>query len=154
MSNTLQTKQTPEESGGWPLIASLQTELNRMFDRFSASTFGTDQKLMPVLDFAETDKAVEITAEVPGVKPEDLDVSISGDMLILKGQKSDAHEDRSKDWVHIERSFGSFRRQVPLGFSPKDGKVDATFKDGVLTLRIEKPADATNGARKINISAA
>jgi len=106
---------------------------------------------MPVLDIAETEDAVEITAEMPGVKPEDLDVSISDETLILKGQKSDAREDRSKDWHHVERSFGSFRRHVPLGFAPRNGKVDAKFEGGVLTLRIAKPADAVGAARKIDV---
>lgn len=154
MSNKLPHPPTRDESGGWPLIQSLQTELNRMFDRFGGAAFGSGTKFVPVLDFAETDKMVEITVEVPGMAPEDLDVSISDDTLILKGQKSDVHEDRSKDWLHVERSFGSFRRQIPLGFAPKDGKVDARFKDGVLTLHIEKPAGATAGTRKIDISTA
>lgn len=97
MSNKLPHPPTRDESGGWPLIQSLQTELNRMFDRFGGAAFGSGTKFVPVLDFAETDKMVEITVEVPGMAPEDLDVSISDDTLILKGQKSDVHEDRSKD---------------------------------------------------------
>ncbi|MEH6645987.1 Hsp20/alpha crystallin family protein [Sulfitobacter sp.] len=128
--------------------------MNRLFDRFNAAPLGAVHKVMPVLDIAETEDAVEITAEIPGVKPEDLDVSISDETLILKGQKSDEREDRSKDWHHVERSFGSFRRHVPLGFAPKDGKVDAKFEGGVLYLRISKPADVAGTARKIDVTGA
>ncbi|SNR84985.1 Hsp20/alpha crystallin family protein [Puniceibacterium sediminis] len=154
MPKKTNTPQTSGDTVGWPLIQSFQTEVNRMFDRFNATPFGADRKVMPVLDIAETADAIEITAEIPGVKPEDLDVSISDETLILKGQKSDAREDRSKDWYHVERSFGSFRRHVPLGFAPKDGKVDAKFKDGILTLRIDKPADVTEKTRKIEVTGA
>lgn len=151
MSKKNHTPQASTDPVGWPLIQSFQAELNRMFDRFNSGPFGGDHKVMPVLDIAETEDAVEITAEMPGVKPEDLEVSISDETLILKGQKSDSREDRGKDWHHVERSFGSFRRHVPLGFAPKDGKVDARLAGGVLTLRIAKPADAAATARKIDI---
>lgn len=154
MSKKNHTPQASADPVGWPLIQSFQTELNRVFDRFNATPFGADHKVLPVLDIAETQDAVEITAEMPGVKAEDLDVSISDETLILKGHKSDAREDRSKDWHHVERSFGSFRRHVPLGFAPKDEKVDAKLKGGVLTLRIAKPADATGTARKIEVAGA
>ncbi|MBJ3763699.1 Hsp20/alpha crystallin family protein [Maribius pontilimi] len=152
MSKQKNLPQTADDPIGWPLIQSFQSELNRMFDRFNANPFGIEHKLMPALDVAETDNAVEITAEIPGVKSEDLDVSIVDDTLILKGRKSDEREESGKDWHHVERSFGSFRRRVPLGFSPKDGEVDASFKDGVLTLKIAKPAEAKQVARKIEIA--
>lgn len=154
MSKKNHTPQASADPVGWPLIQSFQTELNRMFDRFNATPLGGDHKVMPVLDIAETDDAVEVTAEIPGVKPEDLDVSISDETLILKGQKSDARDERGKDWHHVERSFGSFRRHVPLGFAPRDGKVDAKFEGGVLTLHIAKPADMAETARKIDIAGA
>lgn len=152
MSKKNHTPQASPDQVGWPLIQSFQSELNRMFDRFNATSWGADHKVMPVLDIAETEDAVEITAEIPGMKQEDLDVSISDETLILKGTKSDAREDRTKDWHRIERRFGAFRRHVPLGFAPKDGKIDATFKGGVLTLRIAKPADVAGSARKIDIA--
>ncbi|WP_146589696.1 Hsp20/alpha crystallin family protein [Puniceibacterium confluentis] len=154
MSKKNNTREAPADPVGWALIQSFQAELSRMVDRFNSGAFGGDHKLMPVLDIAETEDAVEITAEMPGVKSEDLEVSISDETLILKGQKSDTREDRSKDWHHVERSFGSFRRHVPLGFAPKDGKVDAKLEGGVLTLRIAKPADAVGTVRKIAIARA
>lgn len=154
MSKKHSSSEVAPNPTGWPLIQSFQTDLNRVFDAFNARFQPMSQRMLPVLDIAETEDAVEITAEMPGVKPEDLDVSISGDMVILKGHKSDAREDRTKDWHHVERSFGSFRRHVPLGFAPKDAAVDARFADGVLTLRIAKPAEIVTASRKIEISQA
>lgn len=142
----------PNLSGGWPLIQSVQTELNRVFDHFNSGPFGTNQGVLLAIDLAETNDTIEITAEIPGVKSEDLDVSISNDTLILKGQKSDTREDTGKDWRMVERSFGSFSRHIPLGFAPKDGQIDVEFLEGVLTLRIAKPADAPVTTRKIDVT--
>lgn len=104
------------------------------------------------IDVAETDDAIEVTAEIPGVKPEDPDVSISNETLILKGQKSDTREESGKDWRTVERSFGSFARHIPLGFAPKDGQVDVDFLECVLTVRIAKPGDAPATSRKIDVT--
>lgn len=152
MSKEIQQTRAREVLGGWPLIQSVQSELNRVFDRFNAGPFGADPGLLPAIDVAETEEAVEITAEIPGVTPEDLDVSISNETLILKGKKSDRREESARNWRLVERSFGSFARHVPLGFAPKDGKVDVSFQGGVLTLRIAKPADAAAVTRKIDIA--
>ena len=73
---------------------------------------GLEQTLMPVHDVAETDDAIEVTTEMPGLKPEDIDVLISGETLILTGRKSDMREEKGKDWHQIERRFGNFRRHV------------------------------------------
>ena len=147
------------ENGAPPFFQSLQKEMNQVFDRFrgpwaatSGDWFGADNgALFPALDIAETDEAVEITAEVPGVKEDDLDVSIAGGILTLKGEKSSDHEEKEEDYHLIERRYGSFRRQVPLGFSPQDGAVDAKFTDGVLKLRVAKPAEAKAKVHKIKI---
>lgn len=154
MSTKTNVTPSPNISGGWPLIQSVQTELNRVFDHFNAGAFGTNQGVLLAIDVAETDDAIEVTAEIPGVKSEDLDVSISNETLILKGQKSDTREDSGKDWRTVERSFGSFSRHIPLGFAPEDGKVDVEFLEGVLTLRIAKPTDAPAKSRKIDVTAA
>lgn len=153
MSTKTNVTPSPNMSGGWPLIQSVQTELNRVFDHFNSGSFGTNQGVLLAIDVADTDDAVEVTVEIPGVKSEDLDVSISNETLILKGQKSDTREDSGKDWRTLERSFGSFSRHIPLGFAPNDGQVDVEFLEGVLTMRIAKPADAPVTSRKIDVTA-
>lgn len=142
------------EAGVWPFLHSFQTEMNNLFERFNGGpvgAFGRDLPMMPAIDVAETDDAIEVSAEIPGVSKDDLEVSVANDTLVIRGEKSKAREDSDKDWRLVERHYGSFRRHVPLGFTPEDGKVDARFADGVLKLRIEKPKDAAAQARKIEI---
>jgi len=135
---------------GWPFLQSFQSEMNNLFDRFNGG-FGRDLQLLPAIDVAETDDAVEVSADIPGVAKDDLEVTVANDMLVIKGKKSDAREDKSKDWHLVERSYGSFRRQLALGFTPEDGKVEASFADGVLKLRIEKPKTVAAQNRRIEI---
>ena len=155
--DTLPTDQS--DAGDSLFFPSFQKEMNRLIDQFRVNFPRSDRdtevafgdSMFPAVDVVETDDAVEISAEVPGVDEADLDVSISGEMLTLKGEKSSSHEE-SKDKHHlIERHYGSFRRHIPLGFAPEDDAVDASFSDGVLTLRIAKPANAKADVRKIDI---
>ncbi|MCV3271490.1 Hsp20/alpha crystallin family protein [Roseobacter sinensis] len=150
----------PPESDTSPFFPSFQREINRLIDQFRAGfpgpetadsmAFGT--AMFPAIDVVEREDAVEISAEVPGVREEDLDAFISGDVLTLKGKKSSEHKDEKEGYHRIERQYGSFRRQIPLGFHPDDEAVEASFSDGVLKLRIAKPAAAKSGIRKIDIS--
>lgn len=105
----------------------------------------------PAIDLIETQDALEISAEVPGVKEDDLDVTIAGDTLVLKGEKSAEHEEKENNYHMVERRYGTFRRHIPLGFAPDDGAVKAEFKDGILKLRIAKPANAKEDVQKIDI---
>ncbi len=142
-----------------PFFRSLQKEIDDVFSRFRTpgmtripelDTDGEIQ-LMPALDIAESDDSLEITAEIPGVKEEDLDVTITGDVLSLKGEKSSEKEEKDKNYQLVERRFGSFHRRIPLGFTPDEGMVDATFKDGVLSLKIAKPSEVVSKTHKVAI---
>jgi HSP20 family protein len=131
-----------------------------VFDRFRDPFAGSAQdmvafskdRMMPALNIAENADAVEITAELPGVKEADLDVSISDGVLTLKAEKTGNIDEKKKDYRLIERRYGSFRRVVPLGFDPDTSKVKTTFMDGILTLNIPKPAEAIAKTKKIEIA--
>lgn len=143
-----------------PFFQSMQRDMAQLFDRFRGLQPGMPGNFFeamsppafPALDIAETDTSMEITAEVPGVKAVDLDISIANDVLTLKGEKSSDHEEKEEDYHLVERRYGSFRRQVPLGFTPEEGAVEAHFADGVLKLTIAKPAKAKSAVQKIKIS--
>ncbi len=143
-----------------PFFQSMQREMNQFFDRFRSREMSTPAEFFdaftgpafPALDVVETDEAMEITAEVPGVTEEDLDVTVSHDTLILKGEKSNQHEETKADIHFVERRYGSFRRQIPLGFVPADGGVQAQFQNGVLKLRVLKPEETRKNVQKIEIS--
>ena len=139
---------------------SLQREMNRLFDQFRAgfpvadnlpsAVFGAGG--FPAIDVVDTGDALEVSAELPGVKEDDLNVSISGDLLTIKGEKSHEHEKKDDSYHRIERRYGSFRRQIPLGFLPESGAVNADFKDGILTLKIAKPAAVKSEVQQIGIN--
>lgn len=151
---------TQEDTAPASFFSSLQNEIERVFDQFRDpfATRGRDifafsqNRMMPALDIAETADAFEITAELPGVKESDLDLSISDGVLVLKAEKSENAEEKKKDYHLVERRYGSFRRSVPLGFDPDTSKVKAAFKDGVLSISIQKPAETIAKTKKISIS--
>lgn len=144
---------------GSPFFPSFQKEMSRLFDQFRSGFPMPDAngaswftgEAFPAIDVVETDKTLTITAEVPGVKEDDLDVSISGDVLTLKGTKSSDHEEVDDNYHLIERRYGSFQRQIPLGFTPEDDAVDVEFSDGVLKLSLGMPDAAKPDVHKIKI---
>lgn len=160
----MQTNLPPALSKGpepLPFFEQLQQEMEQLFDRFrgyppvasALPHFGFGDGLNPAIDMAETDDAVEITADIPGVSADDLDVSLNGDVLVIKGEKSDECTKDGKNYHLIERSYGSFSRQIPLGFTPADDAIDGHFADGVLKMTIPKPPEAKSANRKIAIKA-
>jgi HSP20 family protein len=138
---------------------SFQREMNRLIDQFrngfpipeAGARTGFGAEMFPAIDVVETDETIEISAEVPGVSEKDLDASVSGGVLTLKGEKSSEHEENEDNYHRFERRYGSFRRQIPLGFTPKDGAVEAKYSDGVLKLTIAKPPAVKADIQKIDI---
>ncbi len=138
----------------------LQREVERVFDSFSrgfpvpstskdqATAFGS---FSPKLDVSETDKQLEITAEIPGVPDDAIDVSLTDNVLTIKGEKKSETEDKQKDYHVVERSYGMFQRRIPLPFDPGDTEPQATFHDGVLRIAIAKPPEVENKTRRIAI---
>ncbi|TET32641.1 MAG: Hsp20/alpha crystallin family protein [Planctomycetota bacterium] len=93
---------------------------------------------MPAIDISETDSEFTVKVEVPGIDPEDVDVSLAGDVLKISGEKKEEHEEEEKNYHRIERSYGSFMRIIKLPPSADSSKVDAASKDGIVTLTIAK----------------
>ena len=105
----------------------------------------------PSMDLTENDKEIVVTAEMPGLDEKDFEVTVSGDLLTLKGEKKAEHEQKDGDAYYMERRFGSFARSVRLPFEVEDEKVDAHYEKGVLTIRVPKPADMQKQARRIEV---
>lgn len=141
-------------------LASLRREMDDLFENWTKD-IGVTQNIWsasgvwPRINVSETDKELRITAELPGVEQKDIDVTLIGGALVIKGEKKSESEekkdDKGRSYHRIERSFGSFERRMTLPFETETSKVDATFKDGVLTLILQKPADAQKASRKIEI---
>jgi len=96
----------------------------------------------PALDVAENENSYVVKAEVPGCKADDIDISVHGNVLTLSGEKKEEQEKKEKGYYHVERSYGSFRRDVNLGSDVDTEKIEAACKDGVLTVTLPKSEKA------------
>ncbi len=106
---------------------------------------------MPAADVSETDKAYEITAELPGMDEKNIEVKLANGVLTIKGEKQEEKEEKQKDYHMRERSFGSFQRtfQVPDGVD--SDKIEASFKNGVLSVTLPKSPEAQKAEKKIAV---
>lgn len=125
-------------------LFGLHREIDRLFSEFSQGLGPNGQQLVPNIEIAETDKAIEVTAEMPGLERKDVDISLEDDTLTIGGEKkveqgTDGGKN-DKNVQHSERSYGVFLRvlQLPPGIDPSS--VQATMANGVLKITIPKPA--------------
>ncbi len=130
-------------------ITRFRDEVDRLFDRLFEDPFGMIREPLatpggwaPTLDVVESDKEVMVRAEVPGMDPKDIDITVSGNVLTLSGEKRDSVEDKGDNWYHCERRFGTFRRNVQLPSYVDMNKVSAEHANGVLTIHIDKVSSA------------
>lgn len=96
------------------------------------------QRAWPAIDVAERDDSVLVRAEVPGMKPEEIDISVYGNALTISGERKESKEDESDGFYHVESSYGSFRREVALPTDVDESKIEAVCKDGILTVTLPK----------------
>jgi HSP20 family protein len=96
----------------------------------------------PALDIAEEENQFLVKAEVPGCKAEDIDISVHGNTLTISGEKKHEEEKKEKGYYHVERSYGSFRRDLNLASEVDPAKIEAMCKDGVLTITVPKTEKA------------
>jgi HSP20 family protein len=105
----------------------------------------------PKLDVSETETEVKVTAELPGLDEDDIEVSLTHNILTISGEKKTEKEDKNESYYHIERSYGAFKRSVALPSEVEGDQVEAIFKNGVLTVALPKTAEAQS--KKIDIKA-
>lgn len=136
-------------------------ELEDVFSRYGKSLSwpgkGIHQEVMatgdwsPRVDIAETEKEFMIKAEVPDIKKEDIKIAIDNGILTIRGERKQEKEDKDKKFHRIERSYGSFLRSFTLPENVDEKKVEATFKDGMLTLEIPKTAESKQKSIEVKI---
>jgi HSP20 family protein len=137
---------------------SLHREVNRLFDDVfrgfdgglptvgSASPFGGN---WPSVEISDNDKEIKVTAEVPGMEEKDIEVLLDDGVLTLRGEKRSETED--KDRQFSERYYGRFERRIPLGYDIEEDRIDARFRNGVLSVTLPKTAKAQSQAKRIAI---
>jgi HSP20 family protein len=128
-------------------MASLRSAFDRMFDEarpFRAVVGGENGgggAYFP-LDVFETGDEIVVKASLPGVKPEDIDISVHGDVLTIKGESKAETEEKAQNWYRRERRYGAAVRQISLPGEVSADKAQATFEDGVLRLTLPKSESA------------
>jgi HSP20 family protein len=134
-------------------FGSLQREIDRVFDEFAFGfkPFATPD-LMPSMDVAETDKEIEILAELPGLEDNDVQVNIADNVLTIRGEKRVERKEKDKDYRLVERSYGSFSRSLELPAGVNPDAVRASITKGVLKVTVPKPAPAQ--VKKVEIKSA
>ena len=132
----------------------LQQEIDQLFDGFGRNfpTFAAQHAMMPRMDVSETDKTVEISAELPGLETKDVQLNLADNVLTIRGEKKCEREEQDKDYHLIERSFGAFSRSVALPEGVKAEDVSAEIAKGVLKVTVKKPAPKQS--RQIDIKTA
>ena len=121
---------------------TLRDEVNKLFDEFFGGGMWPAApwpgEWVPALDVSETDKEILVKAEVPGMEPKDIDISLVGDRLSVKGEKKEEKKEQGEDFYRMERRYGAFHRVVTLPATVDPSKVNASYKNGVLTIKLEK----------------
>ncbi|MDO8630140.1 MAG: Hsp20/alpha crystallin family protein [Phycisphaerales bacterium] len=156
--NLIPWKNKREEISGYApfeiAISRFRDEMDNLFERFAgdpwwvmsaATRFGQG----PRMDLAETDNEITIKAELPGVDAKNLDVNVTGSTLTIRGEKKQDREEKGRDYYYAERQYGGFHRAVQLPATVDPEKVNAEFKNGVLTIRLTKRPEARS--KKITV---
>jgi HSP20 family protein len=138
---------------------TLHREMNRLFDDifrgFGMAPFGSLSGAgrtmgWPQVEVSETDKDVRISAELPGLEEKDVEVLMGDGVLTIRGEKKSEVEDKER--AFNERYYGRFERRIPLGQDVDEDKVEAAFKNGVLTVTVPKSAQASSHVKRIAIN--
>ncbi|HVN49258.1 MAG TPA: Hsp20/alpha crystallin family protein [Bacteroidota bacterium] len=130
----------------WPSgLFGLQREMNKMFDTFFRGTEEDDAAFAawsPAVDITEHEDAYVVKAELPGVNKDDVKITLESNILTIHGEKKQEKETKKENYHRVERSYGSFQRSFTLPTTVKSDKIEAQYKDGVLTVALPKAEEA------------
>jgi HSP20 family protein len=171
----VKTEQTPTERTAalqaWRPLESLRHEIDRLFENFDQDfwrhpfrrsifdvepfwrrelTWGTT----PTVDIVEKNDAYEVKAELPGMDEKNIEVKLANGALMIRSEKQQEKEEKKEDYHLHERRFGSFERRFAVPEGVDIDKVEASFKNGILTIRLPKTPDAMNREKKIEVKTA
>lgn len=134
-------------------MSDIQGEVNRLFDSFLGrpATGSQARTWAPVLDIHETKDDLVLNFELPGVTDKDVSLSITGDLLTLKGERATNRDLKDESAYHVERVSGKFERSVQLPMPVQADKVKATYRDGVLEVKLPKAEEVKPKEIKIDI---
>lgn len=126
-----------------PALASLRKEMDRLFERaFDGEDLPSFADWVPPLDLSETEESITLKMEIPGIEPKDINVNLQGQLLTIRGEKRRELEHKDERFYRVERGYGSFARTIQLPTVVREEKVNATFKNGLLTVVLTKVPEA------------
>lgn len=136
-------------------LMDLQEKINHVFDRFwdglpMVPRWG-EHEFMPVTDIKENEKSFVVCTELPGMSEKDIEVSLSGNRLMIKGEKKEEKSKKEENYHHVERTYGSFYREFTLPEEVDETKIEASFKNGVLTVQVPKSEAARSHTKKVAV---
>ena len=149
----MNTKNTlPSERASHPL-ASFRNDMNEFFDRFTREIFPESRdNFIPRVEVRDNGASYVLSAELPGLKLEDINVTLKDNTLILEGEKRNETKREGKGFYRSEFSYGSFYRAIPLASDVNADTVEASYEDGVLKITLDKIAETESKSRKITIN--
>ncbi len=163
----VEARPSPMATEAWRPFEGLRREMDRLFEDFSLSPFRLSLRrpvfdsepfwhpeswmTVPAVDFVETEKGYELTADLPGLDEKDVEVKIAGGVLTVKAETEEGKEETKKDFHLRERRFGSFERTLRMPEGVDTDKIEAHFKKGVLTVMLPKTAEAQKPVKKIEV---
>ena len=130
----------------------IRREMDRLWDSFfEGSPMRRAGEWLPSIDVSETKSDLVIKAELPGMDPKDIDISMNNGFLTIKGEKKHEREEKDENYHLVERSYGSFSRSVQLPGEVQSEKIKASFKNGVLIVKIPKPKESKKKEIRIKV---
>ena len=135
----------------------IQSEVNRLFDSFlgrpTTTATGTGSRVwMPVVDMYETNDDLILDVELPGVREKEISLTITGDVLTVKGDRQFGEQLKDDNYFHMERTYGKFERSIRLPMPVQAGQVTAAYRDGVLEVRLPKAEEVRPKEIRIDVS--
>ena len=128
-------------------VINMQREINKMFDNFFRGGTLEDGSLgssvwTPAVDVEERDDEYQVKVELPGVNKDDVKITMQDNVLTIRGEKKQEKESKNSNYHRVERSYGSFQRSFTLPTSVKHDKIEASYKEGILTIGLPEAEDA------------
>jgi HSP20 family protein len=158
----------PAEPEGWPSMQTLRHEIDRLFDDFGGGSWrqplsrrmhalwpaGAEWALRPATEFVDCKGEYRLTAELPGMSAEDIDIRLSDGTITIRGEKSEEKKEEKEDYLVSERHYGRFHRSLSLPSGVDADAISADFSNGVLTITLPKTPEAKGKERKVEIKPA
>ncbi len=133
----------------FPQLRTIENMMSRMFDDSEEGWLGGT--LSPMVDVSETENAIDVQVDLPGMKAEEIDIQVHNNQLTIKGERQEEKEEKGRTFHRIERRSGTFARVITLPAEVDENKVDAQYKDGVLKITLPRTTDVK--AKKICVKA-